>query len=132
MNLKIKVFYELLQNTSFILKNLINSEIAMNDGEIAECQKFNKEAQTLLSASINDTFKEFIEMTEIEIDDVNDYDIPNNFELIRQLNQIQCDIAMSFDLISDNLAENVIKANLRKIVVSLNTVIEIYKSIYLN
>lgn len=132
MNLEIKLFYELLQNTSFILKNLINSEIAMNDGEIANCQKFNKEAQTLLNASVNDTFKEFIEMTEVETVEVNDYDVPNNFELIRHLNQIQCDVAMLFDLISDNLADDIIKANLRKIVISLNTVIEIYEAIYLN
>ena len=132
MNLEIKILYELLQNTSFILKNLVNSEIAMNDGEIADCQKFNKEAQTLLSASIKDTFEEFVEMAGTETDEVNDYDIPNNFELIRQLNQVQCDLAITFDLINDNLSDEIIKSNLKKIVVNLNTIKEIYESIYLN
>ena len=132
MNLEIKILYELLQNTSFILKNLVNSEIAMNDGEIADCQKFNKEAQTLLSASIKDTFEEFVEMAGTETDEVNDYDIPNNFELIRQLNQVQCDLAITFDLINDNLSDEIIKSNLKKIVVNLNTIKEIYEAIYLN
>ena len=132
MNLEIKILYELLQNTSFILKNLVNSEIAMNDGEIADCQKFNKESQTLLSASIKDTFEEFVEMAGTETDEVNDYDIPNNFELIRQLNQVQCDLAITFDLINDNLSDEIIKSNLKKIVVNLNTIKEIYEAIYLN
>ena len=132
MNLEIKILYELLQNTSFILKNLVNSEIAMNDGEIADCQKFNKEAQTLLSASIKDTFEEFVEMAGTETDEVNDYDIPNNFELIRQLNQVQCDLAITFDLINDNLSDEIIKSNLKKSVVNLNTIKEIYEAIYLN
>lgn len=129
---EIKICCELMQTTAFTLKNLICSEIAMNDGEVEDCQKFNKEAQNLLAASVKDTFVEFTEIFEVESSTVADYDLPNNFELMKQLNQVQCDLSMLFDMLSDNLAEEMIKPVKEKIVISINTIKEIYEAIYLN
>ena len=74
----------------------------------------------------------FAEIFEVESSTVADYDLPNNFELMKQLNQVQCDLSMLFDMLSDNLAEEMIKPVKEKIVISINTIKEIYEAIYLN
>jgi len=129
----LKINYELLQNCSYALKSLINSEIAMNDGEISDCQKYNKEAQLLLKSSINDTFKEYKELINSNTTSVNEYDLPNNFELMKQLNNVQCDLSMLLGMLADDFnEEKVIKSSEEKIAVTLNTIEEIYTAIYLN
>ena len=56
----LKIVYEIIQNTGYISKTLVNSEIAMNDGDVAASQKYTKEAESLLATTINDNFEEYI------------------------------------------------------------------------
>ena len=76
---------ELLESSSTACELFIKSEIALNDGEIEICQKFSKEGQQLLKTLISDTFIEFNEFYDLDIQECLDYDYPNNMELIKSL-----------------------------------------------
>lgn len=128
----LEVLYEMVEHTGYVSKLLVSSEIAMNDGEIAECQKYTKEAQTLLGTMIGDVFVEFAEACEVENDEVNDYDIPTSLELVKQLNDIQYNIGVLLGLIADEQNEQILKTCEIKIKKATNTIIEIYNSIYNN
>ena len=42
----LKIVYEIIQNTGYIAKTLVNSEIAMNDCDLAASQKYTKKLNT--------------------------------------------------------------------------------------
>ena len=63
---EIKKLGELVENCGHISKQLLASEIAMNDGDLALSQKNMMEAQGLVKVMLDDVFKEVIEMFGIE------------------------------------------------------------------
>lgn len=128
---EIKLLAEIIEQCGQAGKYLSASEIAMNDGDIAECQKQSKKAQELLKTMVRDVFKEF----EDEYGDIgfktNDYDYPNNMELIKALNELVYNLGVLVGLIiekMDNIKANVI--NQTK--VGIATVNEIYLALYEN
>lgn len=127
----IKIMYEMLQNVAYASKLLVTSEIAMNDGEIEISQKNTKEAQSFIKVLMNDTFEEFEEESEVENDEVNDYDIPTSLELTRQLISLEYDTAMLLGLYQDKQTELYGNAK-KKILKDINTVAEIYTAIFDN
>ncbi len=119
---------ELLESSSTACELFIKSEIALNDGEIEICQKFSKEGQQLLKTLISDTFIEFNEFYDLDVQECLDYDYPNNMELIKSLTIfskfIGGLIGSDDEKIEIMYAKNVIK--------SINTVKEIYIALYEN
>lgn len=119
---------ELLESSSTACELFIKSEIALNDGEIEICQKFSKEGQQLLKTLISDTFIEFNEFYDLDVQECLDYDYPNNMELIKSLTILSKFIGgligSDDEKIEIMYAKNVIK--------SINTVKEIYIALYEN
>lgn len=124
----LSVLAELLETTSSAVDCFIQSEIALNDGDVENCQKFSKKGQTLVNALIKDTFLEVQEEYEKDITDTNDYDYPNNFELIKALNQI---VVAASGLLADDI-EKVKDIILAKLFKAINTAKEIYLALFEN
>lgn len=124
-----KEILELLEGVSAANSAFIRSEIALNDGDIEASQKYSKEGQTLVKSMIKDTFQEVKEEFELDEEECNDYDYPNNLELIKALN----DIAMNSALyLSSKDDENISKIFKKKILQAINTAREIFISLYEN
>ena len=127
----LKIVYEIIQNTGYISKTLVNSEIAMNDGDVAASQKYTKEAETLLATTINDNFEEYKAKITIDTDSTNEYDIPTTLELIKQISSLQYTAGMLLCTTLDN--QDMIIENLtKKLLIDINTIVEIYNAIYNN
>ena len=120
---------ELLEASSNACNNFIKSEMALNDGDVEGSQKFSKVGQTLVRALINDTFKEIEE--EIGDNDglTNDYDYPNNFELLRSLNEITMHVGSLLSAEDDEKIKKIVE---KQLVHTINTVKEIYLALYEN
>ncbi len=125
---ELSLYAELIEAVSNANKAFIKSEMALNDGDIEKCQKLSKEGQVLMKALINDTF---LEIDEIGDNDgsINDYDYPNNFELIKSLNEIIVCVGTILASLED---ENVLKIALPKLFKAINTTKEIYLSLFEN
>lgn len=120
---------ELLEGVTHASNAFLKSEISLNDGEVEECQKFSKEGQTLVKSMIKDTFIEIKENFSIIDESKNEYSYPNNLELVKSLNEVSMNVALYFSSIDDENVNNIFKM---KIIKAINTVIEIYKSLFEN
>ena len=85
---------ELLEGVSSANNAFIKSEIALNNGEVEDSQKYSKEGQILLRSMISDTFDEIVEELEIQSNETLEYDYPCTLELIRALNTILMNVSM--------------------------------------
>lgn len=124
----ISVLAELLETSSAAVDSFVQSEMALNDGDVENCQRFSKKGQILVNALIKDTFLEVQEAYGKEIEETNDYDYPNNFELIKALNQVVMYasglLAEDIDKVKDIILTNLFKA--------INTAKEIYLALFEN
>lgn len=122
------IIAELLETTANACDSFIKCEMMVNDGEIQESQKYSKNGQILMKALIKDCFKEIEEVIGENIQETNDYDYPNNMELIKALNQISMYLG-SYLSASEDLVKNITIKNLFK---AINTAKEIYEALYEN
>lgn len=122
------IIAELLETTANACDSFIKCEMMINDGEIQESQKYSKNGQILMKALIKDCFKEIEEVIGENIQETNDYDYPNNMELIKALNQISMYLG-SYLSASEDLVKNIAIKNLFK---AINTAKEIYEALYEN
>ena len=120
---------ELLEGVSSANNAFIKSEIALNNGEVEDSQKYSKEGQILLKSMINDTFDEIVEELEIQSNETLEYDYPCTLELIRALNTILMNASMYLSSSDD---ENITEILSNKIITAINTAKEIFVSIYEN
>ena len=128
---KIKLLSEIIEQAGQASKFLTASEIAMNDGDIAECQKQSKKAQELLKTMVRDVFVEFEEEYGELGNQTNDYDYPNNLELIKALNDLTYNLGVLIGLILEKM-DSIIAGVVGKCKVSISTVKEIYLALYEN
>ncbi len=124
----LSLYAELIEATSNANKAFIKSEMALNDGNVEDCQKYSRDGQVLVKAMIRDTFVEIDELGEND-GSTNDYDYPNNFELIKSLNEILVCVGSLLASIDD---ENVVKIVMPKLFKAINTTIEIYNALFEN
>ncbi len=122
------LYAELLEASSNANKAFIKSEMALNDGNVEDCQKFSKEGQVLVRALMKDTFIEIEELGEND-GATNDYDYPNNFEFIKSLNEIAVNVGSLIASIDD---ESVTKICLPSLFKAINTTKEIYSALFEN
>ena len=120
---------ELLEGVSSANNAFIKSEIALNNGEVEDSQKYSKEGQILLKSMINDTFDEVVEELEIQSNETLEYDYPCTLELIRALNTILMNVSMYLSSSDD---ENITEILSNKIITAINTAKEIFVSLYEN
>ena len=120
---------ELLEGVSSANNAFIKSEIALNNGEVEDSQKYSKEGQILLRSMINDTFDEVVEELEIQSNETLEYDYPCTMELIRALNTILMNASM---YLSSSHDKNITEILSNKIITAINTAKEIFVSLYEN
>lgn len=118
----------LLETSANACNCFIKSEIALNDGDIENSQKYSKNGQILMKALINDVFVEVEEELGDNVGETNEYDYPNNMELIKSLNEIAMYLG-SYMTAEDAMIKNIAIKNLFK---AINTAKEIYSSLYEN
>ncbi len=120
---------ELLEGVSSANNAFIKSEIALNNGEVEDSQKYSKEGQILLKSMINDTFDEVVEELEIQSNETLEYYYPCTMELIRALNTILMNASMYLSSSDD---KNITEILSNKIITAINTAKEIFVSLYEN
>ncbi len=125
---KQELIAELLETTANACNCFIKAEMKINDGDIAGSQSDTKKGQALTKALISDTFLEAEEELGENNGETNDYDYPNNMELIKSLNEI-CMHLGSFMSSNEDIVKNIALKNLFK---AINTAKEIYSSLYEN
>lgn len=125
---KQELIAELLETTANACNCFIKAEMKINDGDIAGSQSDTKKGQALMKALISDTFLEAEEELGENNGETNDYDYPNNMELIKSLNEI-CMHLGSFMSSNEDIVRNIALKNLFK---AINTAKEIYSSLYEN
>lgn len=125
---KQELIAELLETTANACNCFIKAEMKINDGDIAGSQSDTKKGQVLMKALISDTFLEAEEELGENNGETNDYDYPNNMELIKSLNEI-CMHLGSFMSSNEDIVKNIALKNLFK---AINTAKEIYSSLYEN
>lgn len=74
MEKKIAILSELIEQSSEASKLIVSNAIAMDNGEIAQAQKYLKEATTLLSTMLKDTFIEVRDILTETSSDEESYD----------------------------------------------------------
>ena len=127
MNLDIVA--ELLETSSHACGSFLKSEMALNDGNVEDCQKYSKGGQTLVKALMKDTFVEIEEEFGENTESVNDYDYPNNMELIKSLNDINMSVG---SLLGAGNDENIKSIVIKKLYRAINTTKEIFVCLFEN
>lgn len=120
---------ELLEASAHACNCFIKGEMALNDGNVEDCQKYNKEGQVLVNALIKDTFLEIEEEFGENNGQTNDYDYPNNLELIKALNEITMQVGALLAAMED---ENIKKIVVPALYKAINTSKEIYMALFEN
>lgn len=124
---------ELLQTSAHACKLLLSSEIAINDGEIADCQKYTKEAQDLVLFLTKDTFLEFEEKFETtDIKDISNYDIPSTLVLAKTLTNLQFNIGILLSFNDETQSGTLEKTTINNIQKDINTIKKLYNELYNN
>lgn len=126
-----KVIYEAIENTSYLARLILKSEIAMNDADVESCQKYTKEAQNLLATLIKDVYAELTETINQDSDTVNDYELATGLELTVQLNTLVYDLSRLL-LSQREVNELILTKTKQKIITDINTIKEINNAIYAN
>lgn len=123
--------YEIIEHSGEAAKYLIDSEIALSDGDIAKTQNITKLAQQLIRSMKKDSFAETLEAVG-ESGETLDYDYPNNLELTKCLCTI-CSSAGSLLSSLENGDDNAVIAVFKKKVASaICTAVEIFDALYEN
>ena len=71
----VKIYLELIENTSEASRLLIASQVALDDGDLALSQKYFLQVKDILNTLNSDTFIEVKEMYKDCTDESEDYDI---------------------------------------------------------
>ena len=75
MEEKIKIYLELIENTTEASKLLIASQVALDDGDLTLSQKYFLQVKDILNTLNGDTFEEVKELYSDPTDESEDYDI---------------------------------------------------------
>lgn len=123
----ISILAELVETSAHACNCFIKGEIALNDGNVEDCQKANKEGQVLVTALIKDTFLEVEEIFGENAGETNDYDYPNILELIKSLNEVTMAVGSLFS--ADESIKKIVVSQLYR---AINTSKEIYLALFEN
>lgn len=123
-----KLIGELIECCGYCINYLISSLQAMENEDIAECQKQSSQAKKLLSSAIGDVFTEVKELAE-ETDGTFDYPEASMTELMRQLSGTVMYAGGLLTVEEGTLPYSITVTSLVK---AINTVTELYDLLYAN
>ena len=130
MEKTISCLTELIEHSAEANKLLISNAIAMENGEIAKAQKYMKEASTLLSVMIKDTFVETKNIIQ-SFDDEEDYDY-SSLDIAKLLAGIIYNASCLISCLINNESE-IVKENVeKKLIKNINAATSLTESILLN
>lgn len=129
---EIKLLYEIIEHSQMVEKYIVLSEIAIGDGDLANCQKYTKQASSFLKTMTTDVFKEFFDIFKISLDEKNSYDIPSSLEICKNISNMCYNISVLLGVNLDNLGDSHIESILSKIARDINTIVDLYNQIYAN
>lgn len=130
MEERISVLCELIEHSSQANRLLLSNAIAMENGEIAEAQKFLQEATELLKIMIKDVFVETKEVC-VETDEEDDYDF-SVLDLSKLLTIITYNASALISSLIKKDSETVIDILKKKVVLAINACVSLTSSILLN
>lgn len=123
-----KTYIELIENLAECSKLLLKSQIAIDDGDIAQSQKLFLNVKDIMSTLVKDTFVEVYEMCGNNNEKV-DYDISS-----LNLAQLMCDgVKLATTLLDISLDGNTNPAKTalcEKLVSTLNSITELYEQLF--
>ena len=129
---KVKVLSELIEHSATVSKLLVTSEMALNDGDLNTSQKKNIEAQNLLKTMVKDIFAEAQDVLVVKSEGTDDYDIPCTMELIKMLTMLSQNTANLIGILCDGDGGGIADIIAKKIIININTIVEIHNSIFNN
>jgi len=132
MEEKLDVLCELVSVSSHLCSLFVDSEMAMNDGDIAQSQNFTKQGQNLLSVVIGDTFAEYKEEFGTTENDLFDYDVPSTLALSKFCSQICYHASTLISLLHQGKTDVVFDNTAKLVAKDINTVEQIYNLIFEN
>lgn len=128
----IKILSETAEHSAEVCKLFICSEIALNDGDTELSLKRNKEAQQLFSTMVKDVFVETKEALNVNNDNVLGYDYPSVLELSKSLADLNFNLSRYISLEIDLQGDNIKDIVAEKIIIAINTSVEIYNMLFNN
>lgn len=128
---KNKLLLEIIELATALEKSIICCEIAMNNGEIMNCQKYTKEASKYLKTMSKDVFREFFDIFDISTTETFEIPTPSALEICRLTSDMCHNIAflLEMDLEGSNTASN---TTVLKIAKYINTILDLYRALYAN
>lgn len=125
----IKIYEELIENASECAKLLTQSQIALDDGDLALSQKYFLQVKSTLSALNLDTFNEIKSLCNEEITESDDYDISSlNLACLLDDAVKTCGVLIGMEL--DDEKENIKQMMLSKLIKTLNAVSELFETLF--
>ena len=129
MNTQISKLCELIENASEASKFLIQSEVSLNDGELAESQKATMSAINILNTLKDDVFEEVAE--EFELDLSKKYEIdPNSLNLAFSLSDVCHCGGVLLSMINEGIEQRVVEIAKTKLAKSISMSIDLFETLY--
>ena len=131
MEKEIAILSELIEQSSEASKLIVSNAIAMENGDIAQAQKYLKESQNLLSAMLKDTFLEPLDILSDKSNDEESYDF-SSLDIAKLLSKVTFYSASLINCYVSNLGGSVKSNTEVKLSKCINATIALTKAILLN
>ena len=125
----IKIYEELIEAASESSKLLILSQLAIDDGDLAQSQKYFLQVKDILNTLKNDTFKEVKELLAEDITDSDDYDI-SSLNLACLLNDACKTAGILIGMELEQQPDAIKNVMLNKIAKTINACIELFDTLF--
>ena len=129
MNNQISRLCELIENASEASKFLIQSEVALNDGELAQSQKSTMSAINILNTLKDDVFEEVAEEFELDLTQKQDVE-PSSLNLAYYLTDVCHCGGVLLSMINEGIEERVTEIAKTKLAKAIATSIELFETLY--
>lgn len=125
----IKIYEELIEAASESSKLLILSQLAIDDGDLAQSQKYFLQVKDILNTLKNDTFEEVKELLAEDITDSDDYDI-SSLNLACLLNDACKTAGILIGMELEQQPDAIKNVMLNKIAKTINACIELFDTLF--
>ena len=131
MEKKISILSELIEQSSEASKLIVSNAIAMDNGEIEQAQKYLKEATTLLTTMLKDTFIEVRGILNENTADEESYDF-SALDMAKLLSKVSFYCASLINCYINNYTGSVMANTETKLIKCINATRTLVTAILLN
>ncbi|MBE5738623.1 MAG: hypothetical protein E7354_02735 [Clostridiales bacterium] len=131
MEKKISILSELIEQSSEASKLIVSNAIAMDNGEIEQAQKYLKEATTLLTTMLKDTFIEVRGILNENTTDEESYDF-SALDMAKLLSKVSFYCASLINCYINNYTGSVMANTETKLIKCINATRTLVTAILLN